>query len=807
MVASRFCAKSFRNIPGRCILVRYFASRHGSEYYAIANSRIRSPFFIPPVPTGLLCYSTFLQADRANVSSIAENLSIFEMDAARIQLLSIDELEELVKQLEALASLTSRDVRALLHPLIRRVCETDTGLRSAKQAERIILNCLSRFPADPEDHRKVLLDPSSDLPFPTQMMYLRTIIAWSGVKSEEAAERAEHILNLMKSEYTKEKSYFPTDIEHQIRSPAPCRRCYKSVIRAWTSSGAKEGPAKAFQYLQELEDASQIMGARSSSQLPQLEYPDRACYNMVLSSYAKSHVSKHPTALNQIKGIVARMDRLYERTGNYEFLLDSYSYHAILQAYSKYIGYSGKTLRSDFAGEIDALLQRILNESRPEILSTIRKGLDVSWATGVLVDALIKTDPLVPSLRGADKLVHELAQRSRSKSALWSSCWPRNDTLIRLIKAWDETKSPDSEDRIKKLVQLVVDAPYTRIYELNASMGDLIDSGYEGAPLLVEDMLNKALKNTSSSRELTGQTFAIAMKGWLRSHDRDAALRAESLFMKLMELYESRGERFEPREVHLRYGLSSWLQKCNDGRRYQGLSGHLYPAEHCENLLRWTVGKQVCTDNYNGLFALAIQAWSIQKLDDESSALNSVTRASSLLVKLKELTGKLSAFPCNYVLETCCRPQTTIEGRLHAYNTAIDTFRSGKRNARSFYLIIEVLRTQVLNMDEQHIEVVEGLFDECCANGLLTQEMVWQVVSILPLKSLKRLFGLSHDFAQTIINVRDEELRAVEGDYDKTVRLRWNRNPPKALLIDRLPSDWSREATSTQRKIPSRRTT
>ena len=110
-------------------------------------------------------------------------------------------------------------------------------------------------------------------------------------------------------------------------------------------------------------------------------------------------------------------------------------------------------------------------------------------------------------------------------------------------------------------------------------------------------------------------------------------------------------------------------------------------------------------------------------------------------------------------------------------------------------------------MDEQHIEVVEGLFDECCANGLLTQEVVWQVVAILPLKSLKRLFGLSHDFAQTIINVRDDELSAVEGYYDKTVRLRWNNNPPKALLIDRLPSEWSREATSTQRKIPSRRIT
>lgn len=729
------------------------------------------------------------------------------MDATRIQLLSIDELEKIVKQLEALTSLTSHDVRALLHPLIRRACESDFGIRGAKQAERIILNCLSRFPPDPGEHRKALLDPSSDLPFPTQMMYLRTIIAWSGVKSKEAAERAEHILKLMKSEHTREKSYFAGAIEQQNRSPAPCRRCYKSVIRAWALSGAKEGPAKALQYLQELEDASEISVAKAGFQQPSLEPPDRACYNMVLSAYAKSYVWKRPTALIQVKGIVARMDRLYELTGNYEFLLDSYSYHAVLQAYSKYIGYSDQTLHSNFAGEVEVFLERIRNESRPEILSSITKGLDFSWATGVLVDALIKTEPLLYSLRRADGIVHELAEKSGTRNSLYRNCWPRNDTLIRLIKAWDNAKAPDSERQIKKLQKLLVDAPYARIYELNASMGDLLDSGYDGAPLLIENMLNRALQNTSSNRELTGQTFAIAMKGWLRSPDPEAASRAELLFMKLVELYENRGERFEPREVHLRYALSSWLQKCKDGKRYQGLSGHLYPAEHCESLLRWAVGKQLCTHNYNGLFALAIQAWSIQKLDDEPSELNPVIRAASLLVRLKDLTGKLSAYPCNYVLETCCRRQPNIEGRLEAYNTAIDVFRHGKRNARSFYLMIEVLRMQVSNLDEQHIEVVEGLFDECCANGFLTQEMVWQVVDILPLKSLRRLFGLSHDFAQTIINVRDDELNAIEGDYDKTVSLRWNRNPPKALLLDRLPSDWSREATSTQRKIPSHKET
>jgi hypothetical protein len=799
-----------KKISRRHVLLRYFASSIGYEIHAaITTPRLRDSFFIPPVPKGIYRYSTFLQAERSNST---ESLSIFEMDAARIQTLSIDELEEVVKQLDSLESLTSRDVYALLHPLIRRACDTGMNaietttdapvapsIRGARLAERIILNCLSRFPSDPEEHRKVVSDPSSDLPFPTQMMYVRTIIAWSGVKSEEAAERAEHILNLMKAEYTKEKSYFPPDADHQLRSPVPCRRSYKSVIRAWALSGATEGPAKALQYLQELEDASQLTLAQSSFELPQLEYPDRACFNMVLSSYAKSRVSKHPTALNQIKGIIARMDRYYERTGNYEFLLDSFSYHAVLQAYSKYIIYSGQTLRSNFVAEIDALLQRILHETRSEIVSTIRKGLDVSWATGVLVDALTKTEPRNSSLLRADRIVYDLAQRNERKSPLWRTCWPRNDTIIRLIKAWDESKLPDSEDRIQKLLQLVVDAPYTRIYEFNASMSELLDSEYKGAPFLVEKMLYRALENTSSSRELTGQTFAIAMKGFLRSSDPAAACRAESLFMKLMELYESRGERFEPREVHLRYALSSWLQKSTDGRRYEGLSGELYPAEHCENLLRWTIKKGVCSDNYNGLFALAIQAWCIQKLDADSQ-LNPVTRASALLVKLKDLTGKLSAFPCNYVLETCCRPQFTIEDRLHAYNTAIDTFRYGKRNARSFYLITEVLRTQVVDLDDQHVEVVEGLFDECCANGLLTQEMVWQVVAMLPLKSLKRLFGLSHDFAQTIINVRDDELRVVEGDYDKRIGLRWNRSPPKALLLDRLPSEWSRDATTTQRR-------
>jgi len=65
----------------------------------------------------------------------------------------------------------------------------------------------------------------------------------------------------------------------------------------------------------------------------------------------------------------------------------------------------------------------------------------------------------------------------------------------------------------------------------------------------------------------------------------------------LMELHELRGtSRFEPREVHMRYVLTTWINRCHDGRRYEGLGCYLHPADHAESLFL-----QLCREGWMAL--------------------------------------------------------------------------------------------------------------------------------------------------------------------------------------------------------------
>ena len=148
--------------------------------------------------------------------------------------------------------------------------------------------------------------------------------------------------------------------------------------------------------------------------------------------------------------------------------------------------------------------------------------------------------------------------------------------------------------------------------------------------------------------------------------------------------------------------------------------------------------------------------------------------------------GELPSFPSNWMLDTCCRPQATLERRRESYHAAIHTFRRMKRNARSYVLMIQVLRAQMESLDEDHVEIVEGLFRECCAEGKLTQDLVWLVADIMTPEAIQRLFGVSHQCATSF------EFLFFFLSKGAQPQIRWNGSPPSALLIENLPSEWSR---------------
>jgi hypothetical protein len=329
---------------------------------------------------------------------------------------------------------------------------------------------------------------------------------------------------------------------------------------------------------------------------------------------------------------------------------------------------------------------------------------------------------------------------------------------------------------------------------LNEAMEEWINSKFEFAPKVVELILAHALERRYRTKaKPTGQSFLIAIKAWLRSPTGEAPYRAELIFQNMLEIYlESNDHFYKPREQHLRLLITAWMSRCETGKQYEGLAGMKYPAEHIEALVQCHQGSDWFDKNVSGLYAMALRAWALQKVDESSSAPNPIERLRVLLDQLSELQqdAMLPAFPCNWVLEGCGREFASVARRQEAYKLAVNSFGRSKRNARTFVLMAQAIKKQVRDLDQNHRELLENLFQECCSAGMLTQDMIWEIVDIASADSLQKLFGVSHQYATGIVQVRDGQLGCSDA------LLQWRRAFPNALQCDNLPYTWRCSAST-----------
>lgn len=483
------------------------------------------------------------------------------------------------------------------------------------------------------------------------------------------------------------------------------------------------------------------------------------------------------------------------------------------------------------------------------------KDVPWSWAVGVLVEALAKSkdpsdvhlavdylrvlagealphagmvygpQPTTPSnSRGRHHHHDQQHTALRAFAANDVGEYPSQESIWKVIQALERLDSDSKRvdaaptnsserirDTIDELVRIAIEAPYERIFFVNEAAEFWIQTGWTYAPDLVEQLMASAWERSRHATSLkpTGQTFAIAMRAWLRCAERDESPhRCELLFQQMHMLHEETSDRYyRPRDEHLRYVINCWLNRCHDGKRYLGLAGHLYPAEHIEAQLQWHVklGSSASTSdsfdttaqdwvkNAAGHYSMAIRAWSKQVVD-EADSVDVIERAVRLLDELERTTGRIPAFPCNWALEIFSQPQATLEMRKKAYDAAVDTFRRAERNARTYVLLLKVLRQQVPTLDQDHRDVIEGLVKACCSSGMLTQDLIWRAVELLNAESLQRLFGLSYQYASLIVQMRD-------GDLDLET-MSWKGMPPSALLVKNLPQEWSCNI-DRQRRAPA----
>jgi hypothetical protein len=339
----------------------------------------------------------------------------------------------------------------------------------------------------------------------------------------------------------------------------------------------------------------------------QIQRPDQACYNAVMSAYAKAFVLKHPHALNRIKDLRGRMAALYEATGDEEYTLDWISYHALLRAYSKYAAYSAGPLDRSVVEEVEAILRQIYRDDQRLLRlgkRPITENLSMSWAYGVAIEAWTKTLPIAEGVQQADDIIMALLGNKKLENLPDpGKGWARQENIVQVVRTWQRSGLPESEERIQRLMRVVVETPYERIHFLHKNMEAWVSSDWELAPEVIEKMLEWSFTRMDNYNcRPTGQTFMIAIKAWLRSKSGGAPYRAELILQKLVEIYDQgRDSYYRPREIHLRYVITAWMNRCEDGRRYYGLAGNMYPAEHVEGLLA-LYGDADWNDNVHGLY-------------------------------------------------------------------------------------------------------------------------------------------------------------------------------------------------------------
>jgi hypothetical protein len=716
----------------------------------------------------------------------------------------------------------------------------------------------------------------SKLSYPTEDLFTRSIIAWGNLGNSTGLRHAESMFQLQVEEYTRElefvryhqvkdKQQRQVSLHPELQLPPepfaapPGRRAYKSLIRAWAVSGENNAAAKAYELLREMEHLSGIQellheprdtNLRPLPPIPPIEKPDRGTYNLVLSAYTKTFALHQGLIVDRVKKIAQRMRKLHAMTNDDEYILDSYSYIAILQTYGKYV-FQCQTLEYEHLDDIYAILRQIHAEIErrkslpPDLREKMRaqkRAMDdnpntankrrdtsvffpmsMSWAYGILVDALLKSPPLYRTIFIADDIVVAMTGRNNRINTLpdytsvndganisspvpifipheiCTKTWPQHDTLMRVVEGWSRSGLPLATERIEHLMYVVVaDAHYPRIYFLNETMETWCNSAWHFAPFVVENLLQRGLeKTTHVHNKPTGQTFAIAIRAWMKSTKPEAPHRAELLFQHMLHLYEFKEDTwYKPKEMHLRYIITAWLNRSHTGETYDGIGGKaLYPAEHVEKFILWIRDREWFKSFAEASYSMAIRVWSVQQLpssttpsDSMVAPPNPVQRTGLLLNSFADLfvpAGEpIPPYPCNWVLETCSIVQPTKERQVEAYDVAISTFQRCKHNARSFVLMVQVLRAQVQEIDDLHRSVIEDLFRRCCVAGLLTQEMVMHIVSISDnAETIQRLFGLSYQIAQLIIQHRKQlESKGQKLGADRL---------PNALMIQHLPKEWS----------------
>ena len=196
---------------------------------------------------------------------------------------------------------------------------------------------------------------------PTQYSFATVISAWSrcGSKSKESGERAEYILERMKS-FCKELSRVNGN-EDYIETLSPDTVVYNSVIDAWSKSGDPMSGTKAEKLFTEMQDICNTRGKAC---------PDTITFNSLINCHANS---RHINSAKSAETVLLKMEAAAKINRN--VVPDTFTYNQVLKAYAH-------SQNPGAANRADAILRYMIQSKNkitaPDVIS-FSTCLDV-WA-------------------------------------------------------------------------------------------------------------------------------------------------------------------------------------------------------------------------------------------------------------------------------------------------------------------------------------------------------------------------------------------------------------------------------------------
>ena len=559
-------------------------------------------------------------------------------------------------------------------------------------------------------------------------------------KERGSAERAEQLLVRIEKLY--ELGYY--DERPDVVS-------YNAVLNAWARSREHDSAQRAEKLLQKMEE----LYACGDEELK----PNVISFNCVLNAFANSKARGSPERAGEM---LHQMNEMY-LTGNQDVKPNRVSYHSVMNAYASSRG-TGPRSAEKARGILDKMMELYHTESNESLKPNLRTFNTLFKAYANIIDPNIKQKleeilDLMKQLRiQPDQFTYSSITTAYSKNGEVKAA---EDILSHME---DMYRKGNKRMRPNKFI-------FSAIINAYANQGDAEKA--EQMLYKMEIMADEHSTTSSESDEKKALDFkpdVVCYTGVIHAYATSKSMdtelkanKAEELFHRMECLYEEGNSSVKP-NIHTCCAVIDALS--TDGA-----------YTRAENILlklpQYNLQPNRAT--YNALLKALAKSSSVEKAEKAFRLMHKMKEQ----VKLGNRNLSPDAITYNTVMLCAAYSHGGVEGKRRAMSIALNVFNTffesnrDKMNTYTFGVFLVACRN-LISVGEERLSVVKQVFDLCCLDGKLSNDVIHQIRRTLPPDQWLEVFDSNESFLQ------EDQI-----------------NNLQKLSISDLPPEWSQATTIT----------